>query len=304
MNARLPFDAEDLQPLLSPTEAPSAVENAIQGISTSSFSGDLTNDSYHSLDDYISCSGLKALLRSPAHYQTYLDQRGTPSSKPNLGTATHCAVLEPYTFDDRYAVFDGRRSGKPWEAFKAIHGRKEILSRTEYEQVLGMREAILRFRELPLKQVLEMSVTEKSIFWTDEETGMKCRIRPDVMNPYGTFDLKTIDDCRPDKVMRQAMRMDYDLQAAMYQEGIKQFTGKTLPFIFMFAEDQKPHGVWLYTAGQSVIDSGMAKLRRGLSAFRQLRESKDWHGYLGAMSTLELPRYARQNASADDASYS
>lgn len=45
--------------------------------------GDLSNADYHSLPDSVSCSGLKHLLRSPAHYQAYLDGRNE-DNKPNI----------------------------------------------------------------------------------------------------------------------------------------------------------------------------------------------------------------------------
>ena len=304
MNAPNPFNPTDVTGALPALLAPAGMENVTAGAAAGSFTGSLTNAAYHSLGDYISCSGMKALLRSPAHYQTYLEDPDDDGVKPNIGTAAHCTVLEPASFDDRYAVYEDRRAGKVWEAYKELHSDKLILNRDECDRVIGMRHAVMNFRDFPLADALAAGEAEKSIFWTDRETGVKCRLRADSLNPYACLDLKTIDDARPDKVMRQVLRMDYDLQVAMYIEGIREYTGKTIPFVFIFVEDKKPHGVWVYTAGQTVIDSGMRKFRRGLESFKRLQVTDDWHGYLGAMTTLELPRYAQvANTDANSANY-
>jgi len=293
VNARLPFNTTDISCALPAIVVPNGIDNVSAGVSGGSFSGTLSNAAYHALGGHISCSGMKALLRSPAHYQAYLEDPDDDGVKPNMGTAAHCAVLEPHSYDDRYTVYEKRRAGAPWETFKELHSGKLILNRAEADNVMGMYHAVMNFRDFPLAKALSLGESEKSIFWTDRETGVKCRLRADSLNPCAILDLKTIDDARPEKVLRQVVRMDYDLQAAMYTEGVREFTGKTLPFVFVFVEDKKPHGVWLYTAGQSVIDNGMRKFRRGLEAVKRLQDTDDWHGYLGAMTTLELPRYAQ-----------
>lgn len=292
MNAPTAFNQSDITGTLPAFLAPAGMDDVSTGMSAGSFTGTLTNAAYHSLGDYISCSGMKALLRSPAHYQSYLEDPDDDGVKPNLGTAGHCTILEPHSFDDRYAVYDGRRQGKVWDAYAALHGNKLILNRDEYDRVIGMRHAVMGFREFPLAEALSVGESEKSIFWTDRRTGVKCRMRADSLNPFACLDIKTIDDARPEKVWYQMLRMDYDLQAAMYVEGIRELTGKTVPFVFIFVEDKKPHGVWVYTAGQSIIEKGMEKFHRGLDAFKRLQETNDFHGYLGAVSTLEYSRKA------------
>jgi len=55
----------------------------------------------------LSYSGMKTLAISPLHYwHKYINperQKDEPSAEMALGTALHCAVLEPGCFDDRYA---------------------------------------------------------------------------------------------------------------------------------------------------------------------------------------------------------
>ena len=289
------FNPDDLAAAnLLPPAAPLVPSGAIpieHGVADNCFSCVMSNEAYHSTRDAISHSGMIELLRSPAHYEAYLNSQAR-NTKPNTYAAAHAAILEPARFSAEYITYPDRRTGRAWDRFKAANPGKIILTETEMEMVLGMRNAVQAYDEYPLWDAIRASQVEKSIFWVDEETGVKCRIRLDAYTPFVLFDVKGIDDARPAKALRQIVQMEYDLQAAMYVEGVRHFCGKTLPFNFIFAEDKKPHGICVHTAGQSIIDNGMRKFRRGLRAFKQLQETHNFHGYKNSMSVLEWPRYA------------
>lgn len=268
--------------------------DVVHGVSAGSFSAEMTNEHYHSLSNYISCSGMKHLLRSPAHYLAYR-QEEKDEGLPNVGTAAHTAVLEPDRFADEYIVFADRRYGKAWDAFKAANPGKVILSEKEMTGITGMVESLRQYRDFPLWDAIRAAQVEKSIFWTDPETGVQCRIRLDALCPFVAFDYKSIDDARPRSVSMQAARMDYDLQAAMYLEGLRHFTGEDYPFIFIFHELAKPHGIWMYPAGAQMIENGMKKFRMGLQVMRRVLDTGEYPCYQNASTELELPRYALQN---------
>lgn len=65
---------------------------------------------------------------------------------------------------------------------------------------------------------------EESFFWKDEETGVECKCRPD---SYGEIsgqpicvDLKTCQCAETEKFMRDAIKLNYDIQAAHYCDGL------------------------------------------------------------------------------------
>ena len=262
-----------------------------EGATSGCFHLEVTSGEYHRLPDSVSCSGLKHLLRSPAHFQAYLQQPF--DDKPNLGTALHCAILEPDVFESTYAFYNGDRRGKAFTAFEEENPGKAILSKKEWDSVIGMRNAVMVYQDFPLWQALQSSKREMSVFWTDEETGVQCRVRFDsLLAPFSIFDLKTTTDARPECFIKQAVRLDYDLQAAMYTEAARRFTGELLPFNFIGLETEAPHGIWLMPAGQSMIDNGWAKFRKALALYKRCKETGHWPGYSNAITTLELPRYA------------
>ena len=262
-----------------------------QGVTPGCFHMDVTSDEYHSLPDSVSCSGLKHLLRSPAHFQAYLNNR--EEGKPNIGTALHCAVLEPEVFEETYTFFTGDRRGKAFTAFAENNVGKIVLSEKEWITVNRMVNAIMTFDEFPLWEALRRSKREMSVFWADEETGVQCRVRFDALcSPFAILDLKTTTDARPEMFIKQAVRLDYDLQVAMYTEAARRFTGELLEFNFVAVEEDDPNGVWLMPAGQSMLDNGWRKFRKALELYKRCSETGVWPKYTNARTTLELPRYA------------
>lgn len=275
-----------------------------EGHSSGSFSIEIPNSTYHSDRSGVSCSQLKKLLRSPAHFNTSLSAPHIESSGPqNIGTALHTAVLEPHLFDSSTAVWEGgTRKGTKWDAFADSMKGKIIFKPDEMAQVKGMRDAINNY-EMPdetgstLGQLIAMGESEKTIYWKDEETGILCKIRPDnLFSPFVTFDLKTCGDSRPDGFLKtQALKLEYDLQAAMYYTGVKAFTGKDLPFCFIAVETDFPHGVWLHETGPGsrFFENGMRKFRYALRTLKKCRDSGVWPAYQHSYTKLDdIPLYA------------
>ena len=264
--------------------------DATLGAMPGCFTAKLDAPTYHSTKNTISHTGILHLLRSPAHYKVYMESNRDDSS-PNFGTVSHSAILEPLEFNEQYAVFTGVRRGSKWELFAESNSHKLILNQTEYQSILSMKRSVYEFRDFPLGKAIETGEAEKSIFWIDPDTGVQCRIRVDLLTPFVSFDLKTTNDARPQSVLRQSMKLGYPLEAGMYTEGVFRLTGNYQPFVFIFVEDSAPYGVWVQTAGESFVREGTRMFRNGVEAFKKLQETQDFHCYLNACTTLELPKY-------------
>ena len=99
--------------------------------------------------DYVSLSALKAFAKSPNHYIQYIHRKREPSTAMTLGSAIHCALLEPQELNKRYAFLPdiNRRTKAGKEAyaqFQSLHEGKEILPQAEYERLLLVRDAVSR----------------------------------------------------------------------------------------------------------------------------------------------------------------
>lgn len=80
---------------------------------------DVTNATYHADRSCVSVSGLKQILRSPAHYQAYLQgitHKDTPAKF--MGTAIHTRLLEPELYAHEYVTApDSDKRTKEWKEF-------------------------------------------------------------------------------------------------------------------------------------------------------------------------------------------
>lgn len=246
-----------------------------------------TNEEYHSDNGTLSCSLMKKLLRSPAHYQASLVAERTETPSQRIGSAIHCAWLEPARFADEYTVYDDRRGTKAYKTFEEANPGKIILNSKEMRAVDGASRALEHFQAFPLGQFRAEGQAEKSIYFTDDVTGLTIRSRPDLMHPSLTLDLKSTDDARPYAFKKQVRRLDYDLQAYICLQAVKRLTGKVLPFAFVAVEIDEPHGVWIHNVvSEEIIESGLLKFRRACDTYARAIAKGVWSSYDMPVSEL------------------
>lgn len=113
----------------------------------------MSNAEYHSHKEAQSKGMLEQMLKSPAHYQFYLNKQQKQTPALIMGSLIHTLVLEPHLFATEYVfteavpddewvqaiihgcyVFDGScRRGKAWDAFKLENSDKPILLKSQHE---------------------------------------------------------------------------------------------------------------------------------------------------------------------------
>lgn len=266
----------------------------------------MTNEEYHA-HPAIGASGLKLMARSPLHYwAAYIDPEREPmkpSAAMALGTATHCAILEPHRFDDLYTVMpeglDRRTTqGKAlWAEIEATG--KQVLKADDFDRLMRMRTAVQSSRD-GMHVMLHATAFEHSLFWTDSATGVACKIRPDIyVAPCAAFpsgliaDLKTTSDASPAAFGRQAWGLSMHIQAALYTVGAQ--IALNLPqrpaFAWIAVESDRPHAVMVYHAPDDVIAYGDREVARLLELYARCMAEYHWPAY-GDAQPLTLPGYA------------
>lgn len=266
----------------------------------------MTNEEYHA-HPAIGASGLKLLARSPLHYwAAYIDPEREPM-KPTaamaLGTATHCAILETHRFDDLYTVMpeglDRRTTqGKAlWAEIEATG--KQVLKADDFDRLMRMRTAVQSNGDA-LHVMRHATDHEISLFWRDADTGVECKIRPDIyVAPCEAFprgliaDLKTTSDASPAAFGRQAWGLNMHIQAALYTSGAQ--IALNLPqrpdFAWIAVESERPHAVMVYHAPDDVIAYGDREVARLLELYARCCANDEWPAY-GDAQPLMLPGYA------------
>ena len=118
---------------------------------------------------------------SPEKFMYAEEHPEEPTPALVFGQMVHKLILEPETFNDEFAVapdVDRRtKDGKAaWALFAEMNEGKTIVKAEDYDTACGMRNALLA-NDLITK--LLSGKHEVPLFWTDELTGEKCKVRLD-----------------------------------------------------------------------------------------------------------------------------
>lgn len=256
----------------------------------------LTNAEYHA-DPAVSKSHLDLVARSPRHYwHRYLSPDAAPP-EPTLamvlGSAVHTRVLEPHRYNVEYAVapsVDRRtKAGKEiWEEFQAEAEGKTLLTSEQDQLAQAVAQAVF---EHPAAALLlsKPGKAEQSYFWDDEDTGERCKCRPDWHSECGRLivDLKTTEDASPAAFARSIHKFRYHVQAAWYLRGLS-----AEQFVFVAVEKQPPHLVGVYVATPEMVTAGQRVAARDLARLAECRAANQWPGYSDEITPIDLPRWS------------
>ncbi len=267
-------------------------------------------EEYHGLPG-VSISRLKELKRSPKHYK-YRLENPLQSAAMRLGTAAHCAVLEPERFQRQFAVWDRRsdngnlcpRRGQFYDEFVNQHAGRTIITNDEGLDAIAIARAV-RADPLAMKY-LESGEPEVTMRWTlDSQSLLRqlipvqvyCRGRADWLtridgSPY-LIGLKTARDCRAVPFGNACARLGYHLQWAFYLDGYRAITGVTPQLREIVVESTPPYDVVVYDVPNDVLLQGRAEYESLLRVLVECEARREWLGVAnGHEQTITLPTWA------------
>jgi hypothetical protein len=265
----------------------------------------LTNAEYHARPE-VSKSGLDLMRRSPLHFwHRYLNPERVaepPTDAMVLGSALHTAVLEPHLFDDEYAVAphcDRRtKEGKMiWADFEQEAAGKTLLKADDANRIKGMANAVRSHKAASFLLTMP-GKAEQSYFWTDPETGEKCKCRPDWHSNDGRIvvDVKTTEDASPGKFLRSSvLGWRYHVQAAFYMQGLP----SAEVFLFVVVEKKPPFAAAVYSLPVKLVERGLEEARQDLRRIAECRAASHWPSYSEEIEELPLPRWLDDDQAAD-----
>ena len=190
-------------------------------------SDQLSNGAYHS-GPGISCTGLKKIAVSPAHYK-HGEFKQTASMF--TGSATHAAILEPDLFAKKYVTLPSgkdRRSSE-YKALCAEYGTDNVLVSSDAYQIKMMQQAVQKNSKARQWLYEEEGRNELSVYAKDPETGVLVRCRFDrLLNRGFSPDLKTTVDASHRGFSNAIAKYGYAFQAALYLDTYYWATGQRL----------------------------------------------------------------------------
>lgn len=263
---------------------------------------DLPIEKYHG-GPGISKSGLDSLARSPAifHALHCAPNRPEPREKAGQleGNMAHCAILEPASFDMRYAVGPTvNRNAKAWKDFVDTEPVRTPIQRPQYDAAMAQAESVMALPEV--RDALSLGRAEVSAYWMDPRTGVLCRCRPDWVHPVADdkailVDVKTCGDASPREFVRQAARKRYEVQDAFYSDGFGIASGReVLAFIFVAVETEYPYAASAVMLDEPSRESGRRKYRADLETYAQCQRTGEWPGFSAAIDLVSLPQWSIQ----------
>lgn len=241
----------------------------------------------------VNWSTLKHLRDSPMAYRYAL--ANPPADRPAfmIGRAVHSLSFEHGSFAANYAIWtEGRRAGKAWTEFEAAHEGLTILKAEEADECAAMAAAV---RTHPLVQpYLDGGHFEQAIFWTDPETGIACKGKPDWIVPAQriVLDLKTARSIEGRRFGTEAARMGYHMQLAHYRNGIERALGWTPKRMLLVAvEKAAPYDVGVFELGADEAYLAHEDVRELLHQLKECTDAGRWPGRYTQEQALQLPAW-------------
>jgi exodeoxyribonuclease VIII len=229
-----------------------------------------------------------AHTKSPAHARVVKEE----SNAMALGTAVHCAILEPDAFTSAFTRGPEDRRGNRWKEAVDEHG-DGLLTAGDYDAALAIRDA-LRSSEAIRRITGAGSMREVSGFWRDAETGLACRCRPDAyVRSIGLMaDVKTTTDVREHQFRRRVEDFGYHAQEAFYTDGWRACGMEVEAFVFIAVETAPPYAHAIYELAPAAGEEGRAAMRAALDVWAQCTESGVWPAYPPGVRPLDISKFA------------
>jgi hypothetical protein len=264
----------------------------------------MTDVEYHA-NPALSSSGARKLTppSTPAHFHYERTHPRVERAEFDYGHAAHGMVLgvgQPLSVVNA----DSWRTEAAKDARQAAYASGAVpLLRKDFEKVRAMAAAL---REHPLASALLSDGTpEVSGFWTDDTTGVDCRVRfdwlPDIDRPGRVVvaDYKTTGrSADPHRFARSAVDFGYHQQHPWYLDGLAAIWGVTdASFVFVVQEVEPPYAVSVVELDAEAVALGDGLNRGARRLFAECTETGIWPGYTDDEPALvSLPAYAFRSA--------
>lgn len=258
---------------------------------------EISNDEYHSSEG-ISRSAVMEFKKTPFHYwHKYINKnyvKPEESAAMKFGSMLHTAILEAHAFDNRYFVMNkvDRRTkeGKSYyDEMLEKNKNKILIAHEEYEKSLEMASRCKCNTQA--QELIHGAQYEKSIYWNDPDTGILCKVRPDILHDNFVVDYKTTNDASEIAFQRSVYNYGYYMQAAMTSEAFKHALNKEmLGFIFLAQETSDPYLTAIYQMDQAGIDQGVQEFKSILWDIKKCRDNNEYPGY--PTKIISLPNWS------------
>jgi len=236
-------------------------------------------------------SGSKELLKSPAHYQAYLNLEREETKALRMGSLIHCAVLQPELLNEKFVTApecDRRtKDGKAtYEAFQA--SLKPGMTVVNYEESAECHLIAAFARQAIKRADVTFEMTE--FMFTTDHCGVQLKCAIDGVGSDGyLYDLKTTEDASPAGILKSIRAYRYNLQAYFYRLCFETaFERRLLGFRFLFVEKAPPYATAWVEIGPELMSYACSDFEKALQAYRECTTLGEWPAYGDEVQVIDI----------------
>ncbi len=259
---------------------------------------------YHSRPEW-SQSQFKLLPDHPElFYGFHIEKRWSiePTDDMELGSHLHSTLLEGeplLVIPPDALTSNGQRRGNNWKAWCEEHPENYGVLPKDAGRIQAMIDGANA--DPVIRDLLEAEgEVEQTIIWTDRETGLPLRARPDkccrYKSGYQILDLKatSIDVGNEREVSSKIFSFKYHQQAACYCDAAKlAFNAPPLQFVFVFIRNRPPFNAVAWVLNENDLDLGRRHNAVALFELKTRLASGNWRGGRhGKLNVVSLPKWA------------
>ena len=286
----------------------------------------ITIEDYHANRTHISSTQIRLAKKSLKEFQWYMEGKieKPKGSHLDFGNAFELALLDQEEFSKKVTI----QKDMQWcqevleknpdvkvprntNAYRAL--RDEALMGRDNTYVINdfgpesyfTIEAMLEscYADKVIQGLIRNTEYQLSLFWTDEETGLGLKTRPDICKRKKNIiiNVKTAEDGSPAAFSKELVKYDYPLQAAIEITGCLQ-TGlmeRVDNYFWLVCEKKAPFNAAVYEFGQDDIKMSMDELHFLLNKLKKAKEENLYPGYSDradnqyGILTAQIPPYYR-----------
>lgn len=267
---------------------------------------DISIEDYHANRTHLSSTQIKLAKKSLKEFQWYMEGKieKPRQSHFDFGNSFELALLDPEGFSKKVTIMKDRewcakvmnenpdvkvpRNTNAYRALRdeALLGRDEDYQimdygKEGYDTIEKMLESC--YADKVIQGLIRNTEYQLSLFWTDEETGLGLKTRPDICKRKKNVlvNVKTIEDGSPENFSKELAKYDYPLQAAIEITGCLQ-TG-LMPqvdnYFWLVCEKTPPFNATVYEFAQDDMKLSMDELHYLLNKIKKAKDEGLHPGY-------------------------
>lgn len=263
-------------------------------------------EDYHANRTHISATRIKYAKKSLKlldwHNRGLIVQED--KSHFSFGNAVELALIDKSQFDKKVAVMPDSvwcdeamrikeyktvRNSSHYQERKTAWltenaGKYIIMDKGEKESYEAIKHMIDSCNNDPIIQrLIGGTQYQVSLFWTDPETGLKLKTRPDVCKAKKNVivNVKTTLDGSPEAFSRELAKYDYPIQAAIEIEGCLKtgFMESVDNYFWLVLEKEPPYNATIYEFDEQDIAINTDHMHYYFNKIAEAQKNDKWPGY-------------------------